>query len=213
MNYIENIYVCLAVPTILSIFCLRGRLRRATIFLLAGMTACLLSSYISSFLADVTGAGAFWAPLEISPVVEELMKFSPLLFWLLVFEPDKEDAYINMIVIALGFATFENVCYLTTNGAASLMYLLIRGIGTGTMHVVCGMIVARGLFHLWDKFYLRAAGTAGLISASITYHAVYNVLVSQSGPAAYIGYVMPLATTVVILVFVWKDANRKTSAE
>ena len=200
MNYIENIYICLAAPMLLSIICLRGRLRRATAFLLAGMTACLLASYISTFFAEVTGADALWASLEISPVVEEMMKFAPLLFWLLVYEPEKEDAYVNMIVVALGFATFENVCYLTSVGAERLILLLIRGLGTGAMHVVCGMIVSRGLFYLWDKFYLRVAGTAGLISAAITFHAVYNVLVSQTGVAAVIGYALPLVTAAALML-------------
>lgn len=31
------------------------------------------------------------------------------------------------IAIAAGFATFENACYLTENGAANFSFLLIRG--------------------------------------------------------------------------------------
>ena len=35
---------------------------------------------------------------------------------------------------AAGFATFENVCYLTANGAEHLTRLVIRGFGTGSLH-------------------------------------------------------------------------------
>ena len=98
-----------------------------------------------------------------------------------------------------GFATFENVCYLTVNGAARIGHLLIRGFGTGAMHVVCGAVVSVGLLHLWDRLWLRTAGTIGLLSLAITYHGVFNILVSQTGTAARIGYVIPLVTTVVLL--------------
>ena len=73
MNYIENIYVCLAAPLILAILCLRKNGRRLLIFLLAGMTACLLSAYVSTYLTGVTGIDSTAASHEISPVVEEVM--------------------------------------------------------------------------------------------------------------------------------------------
>ena len=38
MNYIENIYICIAAPLIVSILCLRGRRRRSMLFFLGGMT-------------------------------------------------------------------------------------------------------------------------------------------------------------------------------
>ena len=83
MDYIENIYVCLMAPLTITAFCLRGRGRRMILFLLGGMTVCLLSSYISTFLAAARGTDLLTASLEIAPLVEELMKFLPLLFYLL----------------------------------------------------------------------------------------------------------------------------------
>ena len=44
MNYIENTYICLAAPLLLAILCLSGNARRALIFLLSGMSACLFSA-------------------------------------------------------------------------------------------------------------------------------------------------------------------------
>ena len=56
MNSIENTYICLAAPLLLAILCLRGHWRRALSFLLAGMTSCLLSAYVSSFAASDLGS-------------------------------------------------------------------------------------------------------------------------------------------------------------
>lgn len=198
MNYIENIFACLAAPLLVAVFCLRKDRRRMALFLLAGMTACLFSSYISTFVAAVLHADRLSASVEIAPMVEEAMKLFPLLFYLMVFEPRYTEAYGSMLMIAVGFTTFENVCYLTANGAARIGHLLIRGFGTGAMHVVCGAMVSVGLFYLWDRIWLRAAGTVGLLSLAITYHGIYNILVSQEGPAAWVGYLIPLCTAALL---------------
>ena len=198
--YIENIYICLAAPLLVSVLYLRGKNQASMIFLLTGMTVCLLSSYISTFAAAVLETELVTASVEITPIVEESMKLFPVLFYLMVFEPKKEQAAEEAVISAIGFATFENVCYLLTNGAADTLHLIIRGLGTGTMHLVCGMIVAGGLLMVWDRLYLRIAGTIGLLCVSMTYHAIYNLLVTQTGAAAVIGYLIPIVTAGAIVV-------------
>ena len=83
MNYIENIYICLGVPMLIATACMHRRGRRVMLFLLAGATACLLSSYINTYIAAVMGVDAVSASIEIAPMIEELMKFAPVLFYLL----------------------------------------------------------------------------------------------------------------------------------
>ena len=199
MNYIENIYVCLAAPIIIAILCMRSTRRMTMVFLLAGMTACLVSSYISTFMASIHGVGMTDASIEISPLVEESMKLFPVVLYLIVMEPRKEQLLGIMLIVSVGFATFENVCYLTDSGSEHLLRLLIRGFGTGAMHVVTGMIVATGLFYLWERLYLRFAGTAGLLSLAVTYHAIFNLLVAQGGVIADVGYALPLLTVLIAL--------------
>lgn len=201
MSYIENIYVCLGAPLFIAAICMRGHGRRMMLFLLGGMTACLLSSYISTFFAALQGLDLQSASLFVTPITEELMKFLPVLFYLIVFEPGKRDIADCIIMDAVGFATFENACYLTNNGAAHIMHLLIRGFGTGAMHVVCGFLIAIGLLYLWDRTWLRIAGTAGLLSIAMTYHSIYNLLVSQEGVAPLIGYIIPILTVIIYLIF------------
>ncbi len=200
MNYIENIYICLAAPLLIAIFCLNRMGRPMVMFVLGGMTVCLLSSYISTFLAAVYHIDLLTASITISPIVEEVMKLLPVLYYLLVFEPDADRIPACVVLIAMGFATFENVCYLVQNDTMQIMNLLIRGFGTGAMHVVCGTFLFMGLLLLWDKPWLRAAGTVGLLAVAITYHGIYNMLVLQSGPVALIGYLIPLISAVIIFI-------------
>ena len=200
MNYIENIYICLAAPLMVAVLCLESYRRRIIIFMLSGMTMCLLSSYINTFLAAIYGLNALTASVEISPTVEEVMKLLPVIFYLLVFEPPKNRMAGNTITVAIGFATFENVCYLLGNDTSNIQHLLIRGFGTGTMHVVTGMVVMLGMKAVWEKLWLRLAGTLGLLTIAIVYHASFNILVSQTGVPAYIGYMFPIVTVIAVLI-------------
>lgn len=202
MNYIENIYICIAAPLIVAVLCTRQRKRQASLlFILCGITACLLSSYVSSFVAAYIRMDVAEAAVDIAPAVEETMKVLPIFFYIMVFDPRKYEVAGCIQMIAVGFATFENVCWLTQNGAENVLFILIRGFGTGAMHIVCGALVATGLLFLWEQTWLRMWGTIGLLALATTFHGIYNILVSQTGPAAMIGYVIPLMTTGLYVVF------------
>jgi RsiW-degrading membrane proteinase PrsW (M82 family) len=197
MTYIDHIYACMAAPMLIGLLFADRRWRTGIVFVLAGMTACLLSAYINSFFAGLYGADVATATAEITPVVEEIMKLLPLLFYLLVFEPKPERAQTAMIIIAVSFATFENVCWLVDNGAEQLDFLLLRGFGTGAMHVVCGAAVSAGLVYIWRSAWLKVAGTAGLLCTAVTFHAMYNLLLSAGGGAQIFGYMMPIAAALI----------------
>ena len=225
MTYIENVFLCMASPLLIAALCMGKRQRKFFLFCFAGMGACLLSAYINTFFAALYRADTFAATTEIAPVVEEVMKLLPLLFYLLIFEPradtfaatteiapvveevmkllpllfyllifePKAERIKNAAVItALSFATFENVCYLIQNGAGHFFFIFFRGIGTGAMHVICGAIVGGGLAYVWQRTWLKIAGTCGLLGAAITFHAIYNLLIAYGGAAQYIAYLLPV---------------------
>ena len=194
MTYIENIFLCMVSPLLVAALCMGRRQLRFFLFCIAGMGVCLLSAYINTFLAAVCQADALAATAEIAPVVEEMMKLLPLVFYLLVFEPEGEKIKPAAITIALSFATFENICFLTQNGADQILFLLIRGFGTGAMHVVCGNVYGGVLRPVWDSRPLRAACLFALLCVAIIYHAIYNLLVSAGGTSQFIAYFVPLPT-------------------
>ncbi len=199
MNSIESTYICLAAPIIVAILCLKGKGKQTMLFLLIGMTGCLLSSYINTFLRDVYGVDSVITSIEIAPVVEECMKLVPFVFYLVVFNPRKERFFGDILSIAIGFATFENVCYMLGDDSASILHLLIRGFGTGAMHVLCGTLIAIGLLQVWDSLYLRMLGVTGLLCIAIIYHAIYNLLVTSGGAVSVIGYLIPLLSVIPVL--------------
>jgi RsiW-degrading membrane proteinase PrsW (M82 family) len=107
-------------------------------------------------------------------------------------EPEPVPIKNAAIIVALSFATFENVCYLIQNGAGHFSFIFFRGIGTGAMHVICGAIVGGGLAYVWQRTWLKIAGTCGLLGAAITFHAIYNLLIAYGGAIQYIAYILPV---------------------
>lgn len=192
MTYMENVFICMASPLLIAALCMGRRQTKFFLCCLAGMGACLLSAYINTFFAALYAADTIAATAEIAPVVEEVMKLLPLLFYLLVFEPEPVPIKNAAIIVALSFATFENVCYLIQNGAGHFSFIFFRGIGTGAMHVICGAIVGGGLAYVWQRTWLKIAGTCGLLGAAITFHAIYNLLIAYGGAIQYIAYILPV---------------------
>ena len=81
MTYIENIFLCLAIPMILSLFFIKGRSRSYTLFVTIGMGICLLSAYVNSFFMWLYGVDGTVAAIEITPVCEELLKLLPFVYF------------------------------------------------------------------------------------------------------------------------------------
>lgn len=200
MTYIENIYLCLALPLLLSLFFIRGRSRRYALFLVIGMTVCLLSAYVSSFFMGYYGADGTTAAIEITPVCEEGMKLLPLLFFYLIFEPAPQELPAAAIALAAGFATFENVCYLTENGAADFRFLLIRGIAAGALHILCGVLSGFGVSQVFCRRWLAVTGTAGILGACTGFHAIYNLFITAEGGWRMAGYLFPSALLAVLAI-------------
>jgi RsiW-degrading membrane proteinase PrsW (M82 family) len=200
MTYIENIFICLALPLILSLFFIRGKVRSFTLFVTIGMGISLLSAYVSSFFMGYYGVDAVVTAIEITPVCEEVMKLLPLLFYYLVWEPEPGELPSAALAIAAGFATFENVCYLTENGAENVSFLLIRGISAGALHILCGISIGFGMVTVFRRRWLALTGTVGILGACIGVHAIYNLLITADGAWRRVGYFFPSALIVCLFI-------------
>ena len=200
MIYAENILICITVPLIIALAFIHGSARRFAASFLAGMGVCLLAAYISGFVNVAGGLSAEATAIFISPIIEEGMKYLPILFFLFMFTPHEKSLLIVAVGICAGFATFENCCYILTSGAESLPYILIRGMAVGVMHVVSGLAVVLGLLMARRYKMLSLSGITGALSLSMSFHALYNLLVSESGITSVIGYALPLVTAGALLL-------------
>lgn len=209
MIYIENIFICLVIPMLLSSFFIQKKARGFTIFVIIGMGICLLSAYVNSFFMGLCQTNSTFTAIEITPCCEETMKLLPLLFYFLIFEPDKQELPDAAIAIAVGFATFENVCYLTENGAENLKFLLIRGISAGALHLLCGIFSGFSISVVFRYRWLTLIGTISILGACIGFHATYNLLISSWTSWKIVGYLFP--SVLIFLLFLLKHIFLKSS--
>ena len=198
MIYAENVLICIAVPLVIALLFIRGGARRFVLSFLAGMIACLLAAYIGGFLEKASGMSAEDTSVFISPIIEEIMKLIPILLLLMLFEPDDQKVVYLAIGIGAGFATFENCCYVLSYNAQSLPYVLIRGLAVGVMHLVSMVALSIGFIILKRYKIFRFAGILGALSLAMTFHAMYNLLVSKPGIASVMGYILPLFTALLL---------------
>lgn len=198
MIYAENILLCIAIPLAVSLLFVRGEARRFVAAFLLGMGVCLIAAYIGGFLNLITGMGENDTAVFLSPVVEELMKLLPLLFFLLLFS--LEDRTLTMLAVAIGagFATFENCCYILTAGAESLPYILIRGMVVGVMHIVSILALSIWLIVAKRLNVFSFPAVVGSLSLAMIFHALYNLLVSTPGASTVIGYLLPPLTAAAL---------------
>ena len=181
MIYSENLFICVAAPLLLALFFTEKGARRFICFLILGMTISMVSAYINGFAALLAGMDAHEAALFCAPVIEELMKFLPLLYYLLIYPGVPSGLVSVSVAIGSGFAIFENMNYILSAGTESLPFMLQRGFVVGVMHLVCTAAAGIGLTALAKRRQLLFSGSIGILSLTITFHSVYNLLVSESG--------------------------------
>ena len=198
MIYAENVLICIAVPLVISLLFTKRSIRRFIVSFMTGMIVCLLSAYISGYLAVSTSYSTEEASIFLSPIVEEIMKFLPVLFCFFVFEPSPEDLKPTAVGVGAGFATFENCCFILSSGASHLGYVMIRGLAVGVMHLVTMVAFVMGLRLLKRYKVVSFAGIVGALSMSMTFHGLYNLLVSEPGVSSYIGYALPMLFAVML---------------
>ena len=157
------------------------------------------------------GAQETSAVLEISPVIEETVKLIPLLFGLIVFELQPREGDNIIFNIAVGFATFENICYLLEHGTGNLFYLLVRGFSTGAMHITCAFIIGYGLRVFRRPGALKASGIFALLCVAITFHATFNMLMKTDGLIKQFGYAVPIVSCLILFLLKYRFRKKTDS--
>ena len=135
----------------------------------------------------------------------------------MIFEPQQEEEILSAaIFIAIGFATFENICYLAENGAQNFYFLLLyAGIAAGAMHLCGGIAAGDGIGFVFQRLWLRVIGTIGILGFCIVFHGIYNLLVTAGGTWQRCGYMyLPvICDYVYISSFVQKSLTEKSVSD
>lgn len=194
MIYAENILVCIAVPFLVSLFFIRGEVRRYLFAFILGMGASLVAAYISGFLGLVSELGENDTSIFISPMIEEFIKLLLLLLFLILCEPQEHTLVMLAVAIGAGFATFENCCYILSFGAESITFIMIRGFVVGVMHIVS--VLSLSIWFIFTKKLqvFSFPAVLGGTSLAMIFHSLYNLLVSEPGVTRVVGYLLPIVT-------------------
>ena len=210
-NMIYILFICVAVPLLLSLFILEKKSRLTMGYILLGMLMCLVVSEINGALLGFFGNDMLYVTTTITPVTEELIKALPVLYYAYVFS-DKRDTLLNIsFAEGIGFAVLENIIIFANSiGTTSLFWALIRGFGSGLMHGICTVMVGLGISFVKKKRKLFLSGVFALMTFAIIYHATYNCFVQSKYPI--LGFLLPIVTYVPLLI-VLAVQNKKAAKE
>ena len=83
----ENVLICIAVPFAISFIFTKGSARQLASAFLAGMVGCIFSAYVAGFIQLTSGYSAENTSIFLSPIIEESMKLSLILFCIYLYGP------------------------------------------------------------------------------------------------------------------------------
>ena len=194
-------------PLLLSLALLRGKARLIVGYLLIGSTICLVASELNGvlypFFENMTSFST-----TISPIIEEIFKALPVLFFAFMISDNRTTLVQISFAVGLGFAVMENAIVLVQNlSDVNVLWALIRGLGAGLMHGVCTVTVGIGMSLVHKKKKLFVCGTIALLFMAITYHAIYNSIVTSD--YKYFGFALPFITYIPINIFFQRKAKER----
>ena len=203
----ENInlmlFICLVAPLCMMLFVFKGHSRDILVFLLTGIFMCLFAGEINGLLLSSTGLSMRFLTVNITPIVEELLKALPIVFVAFRIKPKCQFLLECSIAVGVGFATLENMCLLFSSAASlSVGLVLARGFGAGLMHGVSTFAVGYALSTMHTDRKLTYTGTIAALSAAIIYHSIYNIMVQSQYPM--LGVLLPISTYIPLLIVLYK---------
>lgn len=192
----DLLLTCIGGP-LLAVFLLRGRARRLLSAMLGGMLAAFLGGSVSGALRGLAQCDALFAVLYISPAVEEGLKLALFLLFLFACRlPDRALPEIA-VVIGVGFAMMESVALQFTASDAAVLALFARTFCSALIHVACALMLVVAVRLVRRLALETVSGLLGVYAATVTVHALYNLLVSGGLAARVLGYLFPAAVIVV----------------
>lgn len=202
------LFICIIAPLSMMLFVFKGRSRAILGFLLVGIFMCLFAGEINGMIRNETDVSLRFITVNITPVVEEILKAIPIVLLAFLIKPDRQLLLECSVAVGVGFATMENACLLLDSASAVSAGLLVaRGFGAGVMHGVSTLSVGYFMTEASSHRKLSFTGTVSALSAAIIYHSIYNIMVQSRYP--FIGILLPVMTFIPLLIVL----DRKPSSQ
>ena len=200
------LFICIAAPLCMMLFVMKGHSKAILGLLLTGLFMCLFAGEVNGLILLQTGLPRRFLTVNITPIVEEILKALPIVVIAFLFRPKRQFLLEGALAVGVGFATLENVCLLSS-GSASLSFglILARGFGAGLMHGVSTLAVGYSMTLVNSDRKLSFTGTIAALSGAIIYHSIYNIMVQSAYPA--LGILLPIVTYIPLLLFMRKKKN------
>ena len=206
-NLAVILFICIVVPLALLLFLLDKKSRLVVFFMIIGCFICLFVSSVNSILLVLSGKDLLYVVTTITPISEEILKAFPILLFAFSISDDRRTLISISMAVGIGFAIMENTMIMVSNvESTTVLWALVRGFGSRLMHGLCTSMVGCGISAVRQRKKLFYTGTFALLSAAITFHAIYNCLVGSS--LMYAGILLPMAVYVPVLIAVAKH-NKK----
>ena len=82
-NIIYILYICFLIPLALSLLIMQKKSRLVVGYILIGTTVCLIAAKINALIYLQTGRDMLYFTTTVSPIIEEILKALPILFYAL----------------------------------------------------------------------------------------------------------------------------------
>jgi RsiW-degrading membrane proteinase PrsW (M82 family) len=173
-----------------------------------------VSVFFSGIINDLFGAafGDTLTGIVTAPIIEEAFKGIGVLLVALLFRKDFDsvvDGIVYAGVVALGFATIENIDYygrgLAQGGIGGLAgVFLIRGVLAPFSHVLftCMTGIGCGIARETHNHILKVAAPVTGCFGAMFLHALWNTLASFDGGVFFTGYFLLEVPLFILFVFV-----------
>ena len=200
------VFLGMIIPLVFLIILLKGENRMMMLFFTWGIVAFAFSLVINNMIATRLQINVFQLSVTWAPVVEELFKALPLLYFL--FRPKYTEYPLVYFAMAagIGFSIQENYLYLmgfTSSGESIAFYMVMRSITTCLMHGVTTAIIGYGLTLIRKYEIMVAPLLFGLFSVMIILHALFNLYINSS--IRLIGMLIPVLIYIVGLIVLYQQ--------
>lgn len=196
---IHMLFISVSVPLLLMVFLMEKKARLPIVFMVVGIFVSVFAAEFNGLLSKVLSMDLYSITTIVTPVSEELLKATPILYYALVVSDKREALFTASMATGIGFAILENAFYFLNYPNFTMLSAIIRAFGADLMHGMCTLLVGVGISFVKKKRKLFAVGTFGLLSTAIVYHGVYNILIQSK--FSILGALLPIATYIPFLIW------------